>query len=394
MTLTIVTDHRFFSYNSKVYDNYVFNYDFFKTYLNVFEKIIIVARVKEISDISNKFHLTSGDNITFIPINDIHGIKWFLFSSFYIKNKKKLIFDTDSFYFVLPSLASWHVYRINKNRKPTMFHSIGDPRDAMMSSSNNFVKGLFFSLIGKILARRKKKIITDASLGSYVSFSHLQKKYPAKNLIYTDSISSIRLDSSNILNVKKNFSNSVLRIVHIGSFIPLKNQKDLILCLKFLQDINFNVELHLVGSGPLIEDCKKLSNELGVNDKVVFYGQITGYSKIVSILDSCDFFILPSSNEGMPRAMIEAMSRGLICLGSNVGGISELLKKEFTFKPGNVDEMTFIICEILSLKSDEYFESISTDNIKISRKFVKDELEVKREKLLLKFREIVYGNNL
>jgi glycosyltransferase involved in cell wall biosynthesis len=394
MTLTIVTDHRFFLYDSKVYDDYVFNYDFFKTFLNVFEEIKIVARIKEISEISEKYLLSSGDNITFIPLKDVHGLKWLLFSSYYVKQFRIEIMDTDGFYFVLPSFASWQVYKINKNRIPFMFHSIGDPEDSMIPSRVNFFKKLIYAFIGKTLKYKKKKIIQDASIGSYVSFCHLQKKFPVKQDVYTDSISSIRLNSCNILDVKRNFSESACKIVHIGSFIPLKNQKDLIYCLDILLNINVNAELHLVGSGSLIEECKRLTNQLGIIDKVFFYGQVTGFNKIVKILDNCDFFILPSSNEGMPRAMIEAMSRGLICFGSNVGGISELLKKEYTFKPGNINEMILVICRVLSIKNKEDYQVMSRLNIKISERFTKEKLEIKREKLLLKFKKIINENNI
>ena len=49
-------------------------------------------------------------------------------------------------------------------------------------------------------------------------------------------------------------------------------------------------------------------------------------------LDNMDFFIMPSQQEGLPRSLIEAMNRGLVCLGSTVGGIPELLKRKDTFK--------------------------------------------------------------
>ena len=42
-------------------------------------------------------------------------------------------------------------------------------------------------------------------------------------------------------------------------------------------------------------------------------------------LDAADVFVLPSRQEGLPRAMIEAMARSLPCVGSDVGGISELI---------------------------------------------------------------------
>ena len=71
---------------------------------------------------------------------------------------------------------------------------------------------------------------------------------------------------------------------------------------------------------------KTLAGELNLTAHVRFHGHIAGRENIERILDGADLFVMTSASEGMPRAMIEAMSRGLPAIGSAVGGITEILK--------------------------------------------------------------------
>ena len=57
----------------------------------------------------------------------------------------------------------------------------------------------------------------------------------------------------------------------------------------------------------------------------------------MSILTDSDIYIQPSLQEGLPRAVVEAMSTALPCIGFNTGGIPELLEPEYIVKLKNVD---------------------------------------------------------
>jgi glycosyltransferase involved in cell wall biosynthesis len=52
-------------------------------------------------------------------------------------------------------------------------------------------------------------------------------------------------------------------------------------------------------------------------------------------LDEIDIYIQPSRQEGLPRSLIEAMSRGCLCIGSEAGGIPELLESQYIHKTGS-----------------------------------------------------------
>ena len=77
-------------------------------------------------------------------------------------------------------------------------------------------------------------------------------------------------------------------------------------------------------------------------DNVVFTGSM-GHDQIFEWLKTIDVYIQPSLTEGMPRALIEAMSKGCPCVASNAGGMPELLDKKFIFPKGNTDQLVKIL---------------------------------------------------
>lgn len=391
MKITIVTDHRFFNYGDEIFDDYVFDYNFFESYLDVFDTIDVVCRVQKMEDLDARWVKSSGPGINFIALPNVHGFKWFLNVNRYIKEELASIFDTDSFCFRLPSLAAWEVFRQNKSENlPYIFESIGDPEDAMVSSEDSFAKRLPSIIFGHILKNRKRKIVYHAESGSYVSMSHLQKKYPIKKGKITESISSIRLENSFFLKRPKLFDlKKSIRIIHIGSFIPLKNQKDLIRSFKIISENYPHSKLDFVGDGPTRDACEKLVQNLELSSKVSFHGQVTGINNIVALLDKAHFFILPSFNEGMPRALIEAMARGLICFGSNRGGISELLDKDYLFSVGDYKQIANKLTWLIKNYSTRELDEISLKYIEKAKYFDNDILQNRRFKLLNSFKEIV-----
>jgi phosphatidyl-myo-inositol dimannoside synthase len=73
---------------------------------------------------------------------------------------------------------------------------------------------------------------------------------------------------------------------------------------------------------------RKRCSRLGIDNEVEFLGSVTAGEPVRRELDRADLFVLPSRAEGVPRAMLEAMARGLPCIGSSIGGIPELLHED------------------------------------------------------------------
>jgi len=110
-------------------------------------------------------------------------------------------------------------------------------------------------------------------------------------------------------------------ILFIGRITEQKNLFNLIYALKDLNEFT----LDIIGEGNLENKLREKANELKVN--VNFLG-IFPNNEIPKIMNLYQIFILPSYWEGNPKVLLEAMSCGLACIGSNIPGITNVLKQK------------------------------------------------------------------
>lgn len=103
-------------------------------------------------------------------------------------------------------------------------------------------------------------------------------------------------------------------IIHTGSFKSQKNHNFLIDVFKCVHDKNSNYKLLLAGTGELMKKIQEKVCRYGLEEDVIFLGQVENISEILS---AGDFFLFPSLYEGFPNALIEAETSGLSCLVSD-----------------------------------------------------------------------------
>ena len=114
-----------------------------------------------------------------------------------------------------------------------------------------------------------------------------------------------------------------INFVHIGRFHYIKNHEMLIRAFKkAFGSKQMNAKLYLAGDGPLLNEMKELVFSLGLQDDVVFLGQV---DNIPQLLKSMDVFVLSSRSEACPISILEAMASGLPVISTKVGGVPELV---------------------------------------------------------------------
>ena len=109
-------------------------------------------------------------------------------------------------------------------------------------------------------------------------------------------------------------------ITHISNFRKVKRIPDVIKVFYNIQK-KIPAKLMMVGEGPEKEPAEQLCAELGISNKVVFFGNS---HEIDRILCYSDLFILPSETESFGLAALEAMASGVPVISSNAGGIPEV----------------------------------------------------------------------
>ena len=158
------------------------------------------------------------------------------------------------------------------------------------------------------------------------------------------------IDSSRFL---PNSSTKSHRLLYIGR---LSSQKNLEFLFRVLA--KSNVALDIVGDGELKEELVSLSEALHIN--VRFLGTFSN-KELPCILDRYKFFILPSLYEGNPKSLLEAMSAGLIVLGSNIEGIKNIITDNVNGFLFDINEHSLLDCLDRSMcrSSHEHLEQIS-----------------------------------
>ena len=116
-----------------------------------------------------------------------------------------------------------------------------------------------------------------------------------------------------------------------------KNQKMLIEAFKKVHEIYKDTKLILVGDGPNHEMLQVLCAELGMQDDVLFTGNIANVEDYYAI---SDVYVQTSQREALPMSILEAMAAGLPIISTNVGGIRDVVKQNgYLIEDGDYDAL-------------------------------------------------------
>lgn len=231
---------------------------------------------------------------------------------------------------------------VNKDSVFSFFKAINslnkiiDEYDVKVLHAHMF-HALVISLFVKYLYVKKVEVIFTSH--SFKGFSFLRSLfiYSSKSLRTVDVVFSKKQHP--ILN-KKNYriirngvsqnyrtkpvkSNSSFTFISVGRLELPKNHEALILAFNELPDTDS--KLIIVGDGSLRKDLQNLIQELDLQERVILAGL---QKNVTDFLHNADCFVLSSSWEGMPMALLEAGMSGIPIISTNVGAIPEIVKPE------------------------------------------------------------------
>ena len=162
--------------------------------------------------------------------------------------------------------------------------------------------------------------------------------------------------------------------------VRAKGHRFVLEAMKRLEIQGILLDYYLAGDGDQ-SFLKKKAEELGVANRVHFLGELTT-SQIYEYLDKVDLYIQPSLQEGLPRAVIEAMSRACPCIGSNKAGIPELLGPRCLFTPSSSQAIAESIIDFISMNK----EKMVIKQFESSKKFLSNVLNKRRSDYFAKIR--------
>lgn len=348
----------------------------FDRYKPCCSEIHVLSRCQAVENPKNLSKISS-NNVQFHPIKTVSFPK--AFTKHILSTTYKTFYLTKSNDFTIirmPSFLGTLAYLTAKMlQRPYFIELVGDPKEAITSAT----KKKHFGTV-KILANAMEKLTQGAVLDApgviYVTRESLQNKFPTKGFSSSASDVVLSIGEINLSYERYDLSKKKVRIGLIGSF--KNNYKGIdtaITALAHLKSKSIICQLSILGSGnsaPYI----KLASSLGVQDQVIFDGVLQQGSGVYTWLDNLDIYIQPSRTEGLPRALIEAMSRGLPCIGSNVGGIPELLPERWIFPKEEDMELAKKIESFIENQDNRY--SAGRENFATSTEYSHEKLQEKR----------------
>ena len=155
-------------------------------------------------------------------------------------------------------------------------------------------------------------------------------------------------------------------VTHISNFRNVKRIPDIIKIFYKIQAI-MPAKLMMVGDGPEKEKAEIMCEELGISNKVIFFGNSNEIDKILSY---SDLFLLPSQSESFGLAALEAMASGVPVISSNSGGLPEVNFdgiSGYLSNVGDVDEMAANAIKIL--ENDQNLNKFKSNALEVAKKF-------------------------
>ncbi|MAM34089.1 MAG: glycosyl transferase family 1 [Micavibrio sp.] len=369
-----------------------FGYDYWQPYLEAFGSLTVLGRGESLPTNADmrKMSRSDGQNVeikTFSNINSPLAL---------LEHRKHVasaiiseVNNSDGVIIRAMSEIGWIAFKEARRLGLPVAHELsGCPWD------NTWNHG---SLVGKLYAPvrylRARKVAREADGVIYVTRDFLPNRYPAAG--FTAIASNVRLEKPgpSVLENRKNKIQNPASHLSIGLIGQLDHKlKGIDVAMKALAAFkekhpSANVKLHLLGPGNP-EKYESLIKDLNLTNHISFDGILSGGQAVYNWLDNIDIYIQPSFHEGLPRALIEAMSRGCPCLASTAGGISELLDEDFLHKPGDHAKLAEDIKK-LHISPPSRLIQIAETNFRSSLHYTSDKLIPIRRNFWKKFANTV-----
>ena len=265
-----------------------------------------------------------GPEISYSSKGDLIKRFMFAYSAYKLAKKQKDVdlIEAESFLTYLPT---YFAGKKIKAKKTATWHEtwVGE-----WIKNKGFVTGLF----GEIWERFSIKLNWDMviSVSNFTKERLLERKIKCKNI----KVIPNGIDFDKIEQVKISHSDEVgkiKRICVVGRLTPMKRVDIIINAFSKLIKETPRLELNIVGSGPELENLKKIVNNLNLSEKIIFHGFIEKYEDVIKIMKSSDFYVSASELEGFGITVLEAMACNLPVILSDIKPFREISENKAIF---------------------------------------------------------------
>ena len=379
MDIVVTTERRFDrTPDGRVWTGGDFDYETWSRYLDVFERVRVVARVREVRRMPESCIEATGRNVVFAPLPYYKGPRGFVRRHPELRKRiKEIAGSTDAFILRLPSFIAGSITAaLNRSGHPYGVEVVGDPFGVFAPGAVNHPMR---PLLRWWFTREMHRQVRNACSSAYVTQHALQCRYPPSANAFTTHFSNSRLADDAFVTEPRLHREGKRRysLVSVGSLEHFYKGTDVLIdAAAVCVQAGLDIDLKLVGDGRFRDVLEWRVSARGLKGIVEFTGELPGWRAVREQLDRADLFVLPSRTEGLPLAMIEAMARALPCIGTEVGGIPELLPKHALIPPGEVPALAHKIQEMVS--DPQRMNNESRRNLKEARRYRETQLRTRR----------------
>ena len=346
MKLLYVSDHRFHEIDGSYYSETQFPAAYWQRYLTGFDTMRVVGRRHDSTSGSAQGLILSSRAETDFALVPNH-----LTPGRFLTNRRQVIDGLDramdgidAVILKSPGSLGQHVARMAAHKNiPYAIEMVGCPFDALYNHG---------SAVHKVAAWfaywSTRRQVRAAPAITYVTKAFLQGRYPSNapvNVAASD-VEIAAIDEAVLEARLARIGTEPLKTVRLGLIGGLmtraKGHSQALEVLARLEEMGVEAQLECVGAGDP-RPHEDLARELGVEDRVTFKGSLPGLPAISKWLDGVDIYIQPSLQEGLPRALVETLSRACPSVANRIGGMPELLPDRYIVPANGTAQMAGII---------------------------------------------------
>lgn len=382
MKLLVATDaHIYRTPDGRNWAKSIYGYDFWTRYLEEFDEVRIVARVKNVDKIEENNLIVDGKGVEVKGISFYQGPKQLLGKYRQIQRQLSKIDDGCSAALLrMPSQTATMVWKHLRKDIPYAGEIVYDMMDDVKQPGQNPL----IKMLNIITSNNLKKFCIKANGVAYVTEDAIQSHYPSYARIYGEDINHFETFYSTITLSENAFTGSrdystckgitlVLSSVAMNS--ERKGERVLIKTVKLCRERGYDVKAIIIGDGNLRLSFEQYAEELNVKKYIKFTGLLPSSNDVRNEMFKADIFVFPTQGEGLPRGILEAMAIGLPVLSSHVGGIPEVIDKQYLFDPLDADAYANAVCRLIDNKHElnnmsrkNYLKSLEFSNIVLQKR--------------------------
>lgn len=233
----------------------------------------------------------------------------------------------------------------------------------------------------KILAYfYKKKISTPVAISDLIG-KEISEVYKLDSNLIEVVYNPVSIKKFSNQSIEKSNENKTITFINVARFVEPKNHIELIKVFKEVNERNKNTRLLLLGDGPLRNEIENMINELNLESSIELKGNVPN---VEYYLATSDVFVLPSTYEGLPLTILEAMAAGLPIIATSVGGVPDIVNSNgILTEPGDNESLISAMNKLANNK--ELRCKMGEISIKEVQKYDISKVTLKYEKLYKKY---------